>query len=386
MNRTPRVALMRNRIYPGGVFHVMLQMIRSLNQKGVVPDLVTLKSKVSPELAAQKYNMEVQFRVREILADLRIPYEWHILLFNKISRHELRKYDIVINHNNTSFLYERPGRQKLISYVHFPRKARGLSRAQSIHRPEGPRKKWYHIRHDPFMLASHAYRFDNHVDKEEIVLANSTFTRQTLLNHYAMEAADVDVLYPPVEIPDGLPSSPKDEMMVVSLGRFAPEKRQMEQLEIARQLPNLQFRIMGFLSDQNYFEKCRAYKERHGLDHVELLPDLPFDQLNTLLDRAGLFLHSIRNEPFGITTVEAISHGCLPVVPDSGGQVEIVPDQDLRYSDTAEAAAIIKRVIDVPPGAKKERRDRLFKRVQEFDTDNFRQQFDELLNKVTGAS
>lgn len=382
MNHPPRVALMRNRIYPGGVFHVMLEMIRVLNGRGVVPDLVTLKSKVSPQLAAEKYDMEVEFNVQEILTDMRIPYEWHIILFNKISQHYLRKYDLVINHNNTSFFYHRPPHQTLLSYVHFPRKARGLSYARSTHIPDGPRKKWYHIREDPFKLASHAYRFDTRVDAEEIFLANSNYTRQTLLDHYSMSDNNVDVLYPPVDIPDVLPSVSTDENLVVSLGRFAPEKRQLKQLEIVRHLPDLRFRFMGFLSDKRYFKKCVRYKEEHRLNHVELLPNLGFGKVNEILDHAGLFLHAIQNEPFGITTVEAISHGCIPIVPDSGGQVEVVPNQMLRYSTTAEAVELIQKVSELQPNEKRQLRNSLFERVQEFDTSNFQLQFDELLDNV----
>ncbi len=382
MSRKPRVALMRNRIYPGGIFHVMLEMVRVLNQHGIVPDLVTLKSRVSPDLAAEQYNMDVQFRVREILTDLRIPYEWHIILFNKISQSHLQKYDLVINHNNTSFLYKRPAGQQLISYVHFPRKARGLSDALSTHVPEGPSKKWYHIRRDPFKLASLAYQLDTRIDEQEIVLANSAYTRQTLLDHYPIPKNRVEVLYPPVEIPEVRTKSAKDEQLVVSLGRFAPEKRQLEQLEIARKLPHLKFCFMGFLSDNAYFEQCENFKKKHNLQHVDLLPNLSYRKVNELLDRAGLFLHAIRNEPFGITTVEAISHGCIPVVPDSGGQVEIVPRKELRYKDRSEAIKIIEQLLGRTKEEKEKLRADLFNRIREFDIPNFQQQFNELLNQI----
>jgi glycosyltransferase involved in cell wall biosynthesis len=49
-------------------------------------------------------------------------------------------------------------------------------------------------------------------------------------------------------------------------------------------------------------------------------------------------------EHFGISIVEAMSAGCLPVVPDSGGPREYVPP-NLRYRRIEEAAQIIERNI-----------------------------------------
>jgi len=50
----------------------------------------------------------------------------------------------------------------------------------------------------------------------------------------------------------------------------------------------------------------------------------------------------MENEPFGITTVQAIASGCIPVVHNSGGQKEIVPLEKLRFNDKYNAIDIIK--------------------------------------------
>jgi glycosyltransferase involved in cell wall biosynthesis len=36
-------------------------------------------------------------------------------------------------------------------------------------------------------------------------------------------------------------------------------------------------------------------------------------------------------EHFGISVAQAIAHGCIPIVHDSGGQVELVTDAALRF-------------------------------------------------------
>ena len=48
------------------------------------------------------------------------------------------------------------------------------------------------------------------------------------------------------------------------------------------------------------------------------------------------------NEDFGLTPCEAISAGCIPLVHNSGGSIEVVPIRELRYNDCQEGAARLK--------------------------------------------
>ncbi len=381
--KKPRVALIRNRVYPGGVFHVMAEMTAVLNQMGIKPDIVTLRSKVSAEKALSGYGLEVNFNVREIYTDVRIPYEWHILLFNAIAKTALREYDIVINHNNTSFLLNRNRGQKLISYVHFPRKARGLADTQSIHDPDSPPKRWYHLRTDFLKLASNAYRFDNRIDQEEITIANSAFTKRQLTECYPqLDPGHIGLLYPPVDIPGRRYDLEQENNAVASLGRFSPEKQQLRQIEIASRLPHLQFRIMGFVGDRNYFDRCQAMVDSKGLNNVTLLPGLPFKQVEEELRKASFFLHAVPNEPFGITTVKAIANGCIPIVPDSGGQPEIVTDPSLRYNSIEEGVQRLREAESLPDSERKTIRDNLFSNIRQFDREHFQRKWKLIIEKV----
>jgi len=66
-----------------------------------------------------------------------------------------------------------------------------------------------------------------------------------------------------------------------------------------------------------------------------LHPDLPFAELQDLYARAAIYWHAsgygqderrdpVKFEHFGITTVEAMAAGCVPVVINRGGQPELV--------------------------------------------------------------
>ena len=58
--------------------------------------------------------------------------------------------------------------------------------------------------------------------------------------------------------------------------------------------------------------------DSEGLGNVTLFPNLARPQMDELLAKARVFLHYKRNEGFGISTVEGIAKGCIPVVPDAG--------------------------------------------------------------------
>lgn len=59
---------------------------------------------------------------------------------------------------------------------------------------------------------------------------------------------------------------------------------------------------------------------------------LPADEYRDLLRSADVVLASARQENFGIAVVEAVSAGCVPVVPDALAYPETISDPALRYA------------------------------------------------------
>ncbi|WP_159904794.1 glycosyltransferase [Salinirussus salinus] len=132
---------------------------------------------------------------------------------------------------------------------------------------------------------------------------------------------------------------------VVSVGSFHPNKRQLFQLRIASRFPETRFRIVGSVSSESYYERCEQYISDHALDNVNLLTDISDRDLYDILDRSGIFFHTMQNERFGIATVEGLNHGCIPVVHDSGGQREVVPDSKFRFNTTSDCVSTLKRAL-----------------------------------------
>jgi glycosyltransferase involved in cell wall biosynthesis len=134
------------------------------------------------------------------------------------------------------------------------------------------------------------------------------------------------------------------ETRILSVGRFAVgghSKKQIEMLNAFGELRkagagNWTYDCVGALgaseSEAAFFEEARALAAIH---HAHVSANLDRAQLRELYQRASIFWHATgmgvneqlypeQAEHFGITTVEAMAAGCVPVVINKGAQPEIV--------------------------------------------------------------
>jgi glycosyltransferase involved in cell wall biosynthesis len=199
----------------------------------------------------------------------------------------------------------------------------------------------------------------------QTIICYSQFVREHIAQRLGRE--DALVIEPPVD-PPGAPPSLGREPKVVAVGRFFPardanNKRHDLLIEAWRRLEirtgGWELHLAGGLHDdlqsRAYLEELRRQAE--GLD-VHFHPNIPADALSDLYWKSSIFWHAAghgenrpeRQEHFGITTVEAMSRGCVPVVTASGGQPEVVSDGvDGRLWHTLEQlVSITAELIDSP--------------------------------------
>ena len=175
----------------------------------------------------------------------------------------------------------------------------------------------------------------------DVVLANSQFTADwitTLWRHSA------EVIYPPVDV-DRFQPAERRSPSIITVGRFfAPgsghSKRQLEQVQTfgriirSGQLQGWTLHVVGGCesAQSGYLDRVRAAAA--GLP-VEIHANAPRDLLERLMASAtvqwsatGYGQDDLKapwaSEHFGMTTVEAMAAGCVPIVIDKAGQREIV--------------------------------------------------------------
>ncbi len=350
-------------------------MIEVLNSLRITPDVLTWRMPADRNDLETRYEKTLEFVVRRPPLRCRLDQDWSIVVFNNIVRRTARNYDVLIDSSN-SFLGLPSDR--VMSFMHFPRKARIDSGVPDIHEPDRPfpRGLLPKLRRSALRLIYNrkwtAPRYG--------VVCISDFTRRAVKETFAIDE-DFPVIYPPVEVRAVLNESPERHREVASLARFTRGKKQVEQIEIAKELPEFDVHLMGFAdTNRAYYRSCVEKASEPGVGNVHLHPNASHSDVVERLRRSKYFLHTMINEPFGISTVQAIASGCIPIVHDSGGQKEVVPDPRLRYSDIREVPQKIREV----EGMGRKEVHELVRRLQDhvvesYDEEVFRARFREYL-------
>lgn len=177
--------------------------------------------------------------------------------------------------------------------------------------------------------------------KIDLIVCNSFFTKKVIDKEYGVRS---EVLYPPVDVESFKPL--KKENLIINVGRFTNLMHSKRQDVLAKS-------FIKMCDEQK--EKVKGWKlvligaDKEGKEYVsdlkkmakgypiEILTNPHFNDLKQLCGQAKIFWTAAgfgfdeekqpeKMEHFGITTVEAMASGCVPVVINKGGQKEIIEE------------------------------------------------------------
>ena len=186
--------------------------------------------------------------------------------------------------------------------------------------------------------------FDTQLGTYDKIIVYSDFVKRWVEKYFDNP---IEILSPPVDMEKFHPGS--KENVILSVGRFFTGAHSKKQLDIIRifkelydeniSLKRWEYHLAGGVGDiqgnQEYLKHCMEEAEGYPVHfHV----NAPLDNLITLYSISKIFWHGTglnedeNNNPeimehFGLTTGEAMSAGCVPVVINKGGQPEIVQDK-----------------------------------------------------------
>jgi glycosyltransferase involved in cell wall biosynthesis len=195
-----------------------------------------------------------------------------------------------------------------------------------------------------------------------IVTANSCYTAEWIEKLWGLHSK---VVY---SVCDDMGPAARKEKIILNVGRFAANaagnyyKRQEVLLDVFKGLTDLhrdgwQLHFAGSIARDNALSRLtRELVEAAKGYPVVFHFNADLDALRTLYRKAAIYWHatgygvSVRpelQEHFGLTTVEAMSAGAVPVVIDSGGQRETVTHgvDGLRWNDLASLVAQTRLLI-----------------------------------------
>ena len=272
-------------------------------------------------------------------------------------------FDLVVGaHCEVDF--GRPG----IQYVHYPVR----------HVPALPvNLRWYHrvstlgVYERCCSLIS---PFDDASMRSNVTLVNSAWTGRFVARVHDLA---VRVVHPPA--PGFFEPTPwaDREDGFLCVGRLSPEKRIEDVIEMVRRVrerhAGAHLHVVGADDDLRYARFIRDLAGRSGA-WVAVEGVRPLEDLARLFSLHRYVIHAMSEEHFGMGIAQAIRAGCIPFVPDDGGQVEIVGDEPaLRYGSLDDGVEKILRVmadVDAQQGLATRLRDR----SQRFGPDHFMQE------------
>jgi len=171
------------------------------------------------------------------------------------------------------------------------------------------------------------------------VICNSEFTRRVAQKNLDYEC---QTLYPPVDV-NKFESSSNKENIILAVGRFdniLNFKKQDVLIEAFKQLNQPQWKLIlagGSMESPEHNHYLKYLQTLADESNIEFVVNASFNILQKLYSQSKIFWHAAgfdedenihpeHTEHFGITTVEAMASGLVPVVVAKGGLTEIVSD------------------------------------------------------------
>jgi glycosyltransferase involved in cell wall biosynthesis len=216
------------------------------------------------------------------------------------------------------------------------------------------------------------------------VLTNSEFSRKAIFKTFAVDST---VLPPPVDVDifrnRCLGSNIRDDSILV-VSRFHPSKKIENAIHLAKLLRQNEvgicMNIVGNMPPDGigYFNYLNDLVRHYGLeDLIRFENNVRFDRLLDLMCRSKVYVHPLPGEPFGISTVEGMSAGMIPVVPDIGGHTEFVPTR-YQFHTFGQGVEAVAAALAAPASE----RIKLSHSIQKYSVTNYVKKFQQILVEV----
>jgi len=300
------------------------------------------------------------------------------------------------------------GGSKVLVYMHYPTITANM--IQRVNRREQMYNNAVFIARSPLLSSLKCYYYRIFAFIYQLcgccaskVLVNGTFTKRHI--EQLWPKVEIKLCYPPVVLDTfaELKSNAEDlfeesnEVNILSLGQFRPEKNhasQLETLQLLKQGGDAKFCLymLGGVrneDDQRIVEGLRQHAVQLDLEEgvdFKFFCNTPMDELLELLKASMFGIHTMIDEHFGIALVEMMAAGIIVVAHESGGPLfDIVGDKKnvagFLGNQAKDYADIILHVVHQSREERKAIRLAASKKTLEFSEQGFKDAIcDEIIN------
>ena len=384
----------------GGAERLTLATMHALSQKGVNFDLTTC---IQPNMTKLEnaYGSKIASIIEKaekinVLESLEEPF------IDRIT--EKGNYDFTVNtHGDTLPYYHRSfSKNNAITYCHFPSaryhidsenleylrdiRVTGFRQIDEMDYSEKNVAPIFDLETEQKIKRYFKFLRDRYENlmKNTLVLTNSEYTRKAISNAFNIDAK---ILYPPVDVETfqeiALKSNQRDDMVLV-ISRIAPDKQIENAIEVARIMRGRGIgKIMTIAGNLHYYDH-QYYQQMKNMiadydlsDYVSLRTNISFSRLIQLMQLAKVYFHPRIDEHFGISIVEAMASGLVPVVSNIGGHTEFVPPK-YHFHTLGHAADLTALAFD----ATNSERRAISSSTNKFSNENYVNSFHRILSEL----
>ena len=400
----------------GGAERLSLITIRALFELGIHeidlttitnPDIPKLENTFGKNLVSVLGKMN-NINVIDILGEIQKT--------KAKENHEDYNYDLTINTNGDAAPYYHPSFSKdnAITFCHFPttkyhieskntdylKTDLAMTETSNVFSDPSYHKDIYNQSNCKIRIQSRSkkecfeiikYGYWNLL-RNSTVITNSGFSRREINNALGLNNG-IYVLSPPVDIEtfrkvplmiDKSNGIKKDIILVVT--RIDPHKKIENAINLAKILKDNNIgramKIVGNLYYwyYDYYPKLKQMVIDLGLaDYISFEINARLDKLLSIMRQSRVYFHPMVGEHFGISIVEAMAAGLIPIIPNEGGLTEFVP-KEYQFSTIEEAAEIITFIFnDLPETERIKISDN---HINRFSNSHYIESFHSILNEL----
>ncbi len=396
----------------GGAERLSLTTMQALLEMGIDFDLTTLKE---PNISKLENTYGKTFvSVMKHINKINIINIIEDLQQQQKGDHKEYNYDITINTNGDAapYFHSSFSKNNTITYCHFPSTHYHIESENIDYlKTDLGMLDWSNIFLDDNNYKdihnSINYKTKSHVNRRKeifnilkygywnlmnnsTIITNSEFSRRAISNALGLD--NIYILSPPIDIEtfrnitlmaDGNDYKANDIILVIS--RIAPHKQIENAIKLAKILKDnnigKQMKIVGNL--YNYFFDyysglIQMVIDLNLTDYIKFEVNASLDDLLSIIRESRVYFHPMRGEHFGISVLEVMAAGLIPVVPNEGGVIEFVPTK-YHYNTIEQAAKIIMDIFNNSPKADLIR---LNYDINKFSSSHYIKGFQILLNEI----
>jgi alpha-1,2-mannosyltransferase len=367
----------------GGETTVAIETIESLYELGYEVEFVTVQP---PDLnsISRAYGKKIHIGRIKSLLPFKLNYfgiYQKLLTMLSSSSIDLKNSDIVINTHGDALPYRISGATPYLLYLHFPTFL--MSSTASYASNKYRKSLFWRAYFKPYTLITQSLAM-RAITGSSLILTNSAFSREAIREAFAN--VHPYVLYPPVDTERFSHAYNQTinarEAKVLVVARFSPEKQIESAIKVANLLGGtIKFHIVGSLTPANrpYFKMLQNMIETYGLrEIVTLTPNASNEELIDAMSKSMIYFHTMIGEHFGVSIVEAMAAGLIPIVPSYGGCSEIVPSE-YQYHTLQVAAEYIAKYAKI---ADDQKRIQMHEIARQFSPDNFRKSMKQYIEQA----